>query len=140
GGLRWGIARGPRLAEAELLAAFAAGAALIPLYLFADYGWRLVVDWRNLPVLLLPLGLALPWLRGRARSVAVGLILLVSGGYAAGMLYTIFSGDYASDFHAFYRGVAGLVRGDGPLYRIDDIRANPLGATYKYPPTFALLF
>jgi hypothetical protein len=138
--LRWGIAHGPRLAEAELFAAFAVGAALIPIYLFADYGWRLVVDWRNLPVLLLPLGLALPWLRGRARSVAVGLILLVSGGYAAGMLYTIFSGDYASDFHAFYRGVAGLMRGDGPLYRIDDIRANPLGATYKYPPTFALLF
>ncbi len=139
-GARWGARRVERLGPAELLGPFAAGAALIPLYLYVDYGWQSWLHWHNLPLLLLPLGLALPWLHGRARSVAAALILLASGGYALGMLYTIFSGDYARDFHAIYRGVAGLVRGDAPMYRLDDIRANPLGDTYKYPPIFALVF
>jgi Glycosyltransferase family 87 len=138
--LRWGLRRSERQTEADLLALFAAGAALIPIYLFVDYGWRLVIDWRNLPVLLLPLGLALPLLRGRARNIAVALVLGVGAGYAAGMLLAIFSGDYASDFHAFYRSVAFQVRGTGSLYQLDQIQTNPLSATYKYPPIFALFF
>jgi hypothetical protein len=138
--MRWGLRRDERLTATDMLALFAAGAALIPIYLFVDYGWRLVIDWRNLPVLLLPLGLALPWLRGRLRMVAVALILSISGGYAAGMLFTIFSGDYARDFHVLYRSVGRLAHGTGTLYQLDEIQANPLGATYKYPPVFALLF
>jgi hypothetical protein len=138
--LHWGLRRHERQTEAGLLALFAAGAALIPIYLFVDYGWRLVIDWRNLPVLLLPLGLALPLLQGRPRAVVVGLLLGVSAGYAAGMLFAIFSGDYASDFHAFYRSIAFQVRGTGALYQLDQIRANPLSDTYKYPPIFAMFF
>src|SRR5258707_7933935 len=41
--LRHGLRRRERQTEAELLALFAAGAALIPIYLFVDYGWRLVI-------------------------------------------------------------------------------------------------
>jgi Glycosyltransferase family 87 len=139
-GLRWGARHSERVAVDELFAILAATTALIPIYLYIDYGWETWLHWHNLPILLAPLGLAALGLNGRARRVTAGLILLVSAAYAAGMLFTVFSLDYARDFHALIRGTRGLVFGDAPLYQLDEIRSNPLSETYKYPPTFALLF
>jgi hypothetical protein len=140
GSLRFGIRGSDRVSTADLFAILAAATALIPIYLYIDYGWQSWLHWHNLPILLAPLGLATLRLQGRARRVASGLILLVSGAYALGMLFTVFSSDFARDFFAMFRGVRGLVSGNAPLYMLDEIRDNSLGETYKYPPTFALIF
>ena len=72
-GARFGARRGGRLGPAELIGPFAAGAALIPLYLYVDYGWQSWLHWHNLPLLLLPLGLlailtaGIWWWAGRRR-------------------------------------------------------------------------
>jgi hypothetical protein len=133
------VARGDQLDEASVLGVLATFTALIPLYLFVDYGWRSIADPQNLPVLLLPLGLGLLWAPTRWRMPLAAAIVVVSAGYALGKLAAIFSGDYARDFHAMYRGIRWLVTGAGPLYQIDELRQNPLAATYKYPPPFALV-
>jgi hypothetical protein len=138
--LRFAARGSERVSAAELFAILAAATALIPIYLYIDYGWQSWLHWHNMPILLAPLGVAALRLRGGARRIAAGLILLASGAYAAGMLYTVFGADFARDFFAMFRGVRGLVSGSAPLYLLDEIRDNPLGQTYKYPPTFALIF
>jgi len=42
------------------------------------------------------------------------------------------------DFVTFYRAAGRIVAGQ-PLYQVADLRADPLGPWYKYPPLFALL-
>lgn len=139
GAVRAGLHRAGALGPADLFALFAAAAAFIPLYLYVSSGWDTWLHWHNLPVLLLPLGVALAWVRGRVRVALAVAALLAAGGYGAGMAIGALSGDYARDFYALFSGVRRLLINGQPLYLLDEIRANPLGQTYKYPPMFALL-
>lgn len=59
--LRAGTARHP-IRGLQLFLVLAAASALIPLYLFAAYGYRDWGNWQNLPLLLLPIGIAGLWL------------------------------------------------------------------------------
>lgn len=151
--------RGP-----ALLGAFAVFGGLIPIFTFVRYDWQNLTHWHNLPLLLIPLGLALcaarvgrdtgtrgrgdvgrfsvlsSWFSGSRFSVLTALIMLVAGGYAAGMAWEVITTDYGRDFHAIYEGVSEYVRGLGPLYNLAELQANPLDALYKYPPSFALFF
>jgi alpha-1,2-mannosyltransferase len=138
--------RGP-----ALLGAFAVFGGLIPIFTFVRYDWQNLTHWHNLPLLLIPLGLALCRMqhaacsmqhaKGRRQNSAfTALIMLVAGGYATGMLWVVVTTDYGRDFHAIYEGVSEFIRGMGPLYNLAELRANPLDALYKYPPSFALLF
>jgi hypothetical protein len=146
--------RGP-----ALLGACAVFGGLIPIFTFVRYDWQNPTHWHNLPLLLIPLGLGLcrtqnaggqedrsrrsgggSSVLGSQCSVLTGLIIFVAGAYAAGMLWVVMATDYGRDFHAIYEGVSDYVRGIAPLYNLAALRANPLDALYKYPPSFALLF
>ena len=128
-----------RLKAPEIIAILATVSAFIPLYLFLDYGLSSWLHWHNLPVLLLPLGLLLPLANGKWRRALLLGILLASAGYGLSMYAQTLVGDYAADFFVIFRGARGAVHGTGAMYLLDEIRANPLDATYKYPPMAALV-
>jgi alpha-1,2-mannosyltransferase len=160
-GVRWAIGWERGVRGPALLGALAVFGGLIPIFTFVRYDWQNLTHWHNLPLLLIPLGLALCVVQrdkrtrgqgttdgdrssaldlGSRFSVLTAPIMLVAGGYAAGMLWEVITTDYGRDFHAIYEGVSEYVRGLGPLYNLAELRANPLDALYKYPPSFALLF
>lgn len=132
--------RHERLEAPEIIAIFATVSAILPLYLFLDYGLSSWFHWHNLPVLLLPLGLLLLVVRRRWRRNVLFAIMLASTGYGIGMYALTLVGDYAADFFVIFRGVREHVQGTGPMYLLNEIRANPLDATFKYPPMAALFF
>ncbi len=138
--LRWGVQRRSGFVVVDVLGILTACTALIPLFSYSQSGVNGNLAWFNLPILLLPLGVLLLRMRGRSQRLVAGLILIFCGAYAAYWLNAIFRSDYATDFHAIYRGVASLVRDGEPLYNLSALERNPLGPVYKYPPTFALLF
>lgn len=138
--LRPAVVRSTLPAELRLLAILAACSALLPLYRFLAAGWESWLHWRNLPILLLPAAfwlLIAPSLR--LRRLALGLLLVLSGGYALGMLGDALSRDYGRDFHALYRAVGRFFFEGGPLYDLPLLADNPLTDTFKYPPTFGAL-
>jgi alpha-1,2-mannosyltransferase len=178
--VRWVIGWERPVRGPALLGACAVFGGLIPIFTFVRYDWQNLTHWHNLPLLLIPLGLALCRMQnaegrqaagsrrqagashadtgttddgrrtaivglrslvfGSQFAVLTALIMLVAGGYAAGMLWVVATTDYGRDFHAIYEGVSEYIRGIGPLYNLAELRANPLDALYKYPPSFALLF
>lgn len=139
------IRRGVHLAGGArgwvVVGALALAAGPVALHtLLADYGWDLF-RYENLPLLLPPVGLALVLSATPAtRRALAGAILLIAGGFAAGMLWGVIRSDYGHDFHAIYEGVADYAKAGAPLYDLAAIAANPLDALYKYPPSFALAF
>jgi hypothetical protein len=139
--IRAGVQRAGAARAWVVIGALALAAGPVALHtLLADYGWDLF-RYENLPLLLVPLGLALLLSRNPAtQRVLTGSILLIAGGFAAGMLWGVIRSDYGHDFHAIYEGIADHLKAGAPLYDLAAIAANPLDALYKYPPSFALVF
>nr|MCU0495001.1 DUF2029 domain-containing protein [Chloroflexaceae bacterium] len=138
--LHWRTAARESLRPADLLALFAVCTTAIPVYLYLRIGWPNPPTFYDILLALLPLGLLALWSEGTTRRVALGGVLAVALVFLGIGLVETFRSDFSRDFLAIYRGVARFVHGTGPLYLLDVIQANPLDATFKYPPTFALLF
>ncbi len=139
--LLWMRRASTRLQDAPvvgMLIVFVVTAGLIPLYLLLKYGLLTMFHWHNLPVLAMLAALPLPFTSSRTRRLLTALVVIAVIGYALFNFYDAVRVDYATDFKPLFRGPRSVLNG-GNLYDLDEIHANHLGTTYKYPPFFVLV-
>ncbi len=123
---------------ASMLMIFVVSAGLIPLYLLLKYGLHTALHWHNLPVLAMLVALPLPFVRAQARRALLAVAVIAVIGYGLIHFYDAVRVDYATDFKPLFRGPRSLLDG-GKLYDLEELHANHLGTTYKYPPFFVLV-
>ncbi len=108
------------------------------LWEFYRYDWVGLWTWRGLPLLIVPLAVLLLMIGQMHTARLIGLIIVILLVFGVQSYASLWARDWASDFAPLFRGPRAIWRGE-QLYQISDLRANPLGAVYKYPPFFTFV-